>query len=65
MEKERYERPLIQKMNTGLMNKFGTRSENEPVTHIEGVQVKSLLHRYGSPLFVLSERQMRRNIQNA
>ena len=65
MEKERYERPIIQKMNTGLMNKFGTRTEYEPVTHIESVPVKGLLSDYGSPLFVLSEKQIRRNYQNA
>ena len=62
---ERYERPTIRKMNTGLMNKFGTKTENEPVTHIESVSVSKLLSEYGSPLFVLSEKQMRRNISNA
>lgn len=65
MEKIRYERPIIVKMNTGLMNKFGTKSENEPVTNIESVPVKSLLKNYGSPLFVISEKQIRRNYQNA
>ena len=65
MEKLRYERPIIQKMNAGLMNKFGTRTEYEPVTHIEGVGVKSLINEYGSPLFVISEKQIRRNYQNA
>ena len=65
MEKLRYERPIIKKMNTGLMNKFGTRTEYEPVTHIESVPVKSLIKEYGSPLFVLSEKQIRRNYQNA
>lgn len=65
MEKLRYERPVIQKMNTGLMNKFGTRTEYEPVTHLESVPVKSLINQYGSPLFVISEKQIRRNFQNA
>jgi len=44
---ERYERPTIRKMNAGLMNKFGTKTENEPVTHIESVSVKKLLSEYG------------------
>src|SRR5665647_182317 len=65
MEKIRYERPIILKMNTGLMNKFGTRTEYEPVTHIESVSVKSLIKDYGTPLFVISEKQIRRNYQNA
>ena len=65
MEKERYERPVILKMNTGLMNKFGKKTEFEAVTHIEGISVKSLLKDYSSPLFVISEKQIRRNMQNA
>jgi diaminopimelate decarboxylase len=65
MEKIKYERPVIKKMNTGLMNKFGTRTEYEPIVHIESVPVKSLISQYGSPLFVISEKQIRRNFQNA
>jgi len=65
MKKLKYERPFIQKMNTGLMNKFGKRTEYEPVTHIESVSVKSLIKDFGSPLYVFSEKQIRRNFQNA
>ncbi len=65
MGKIRYERPIIQKMNTGFMNKFGTRTAFESVTHIERVSVKSLINQYGSPLFVISEKQIRRTYQNA
>lgn len=65
MDKLRYERPVIKKMNTGLMNKFGTRTEYEPLTSIDSVPVKSLIDSYGSPLFVISEKQIRRNVQNA
>ena len=65
MGKIKYERPVIRKMNTGLMNKFGTRTEYEPVTHIENLSVKSLITQFGSPLYVISEKQIRRNFQNA
>ncbi|HOW41273.1 MAG TPA: hypothetical protein PL123_12070 [Bacteroidales bacterium] len=65
MEKLSYERPAIRKMNAGLMNKFGARIENEPVTQIDGVPVSSLIRDFGSPLFVISEKQIRSNIQNA
>ncbi len=65
MTKLTYERPVIQKLNTGTMNKFGSRTEYTPVTHIEGVSVKSLMADYGSPLFVISEPQIRRNYQSA
>ncbi|MFN0189932.1 MAG: alanine racemase [Bacteroidia bacterium] len=60
-----YERPVIVKLNTGMMNKFGTKTEYNAVTHIDGVAVKDLIKKYGSPLFVLSERKIRENYRNA
>lgn len=65
MSKKSYERPVIQKLNTGIMNKFGTRTEFAPVTHLDGVAVSRLIEEYGSPVFVISERQIRRNYQQA
>ncbi|MFT3912398.1 MAG: hypothetical protein QM737_23425 [Ferruginibacter sp.] len=65
MQKLRYERPVILKMNAGLMNKFGTRTEYEPVKQIDAVPIKTLIQQFGSPLFVISERQIRRNYQQA
>jgi len=65
MSKLKYESPVIKKMNAGLMNKFGTRTEYQPLKHIDGVAVKDMIAKYGSPLFVLSERQMRNNYQAA
>jgi diaminopimelate decarboxylase len=65
MTKLKYERPIIQKMNAGLMNKFGTRTEYEPVKQIDGVSVKSIIDQYGSPVFVISERTIRRTYQDA
>ncbi len=65
MEKKQYERPIINPLNTGLMNKFGTRTEYEPKTHIDGNAVKDLLAEFGSPLFVMSERKIRDNIKSA
>jgi diaminopimelate decarboxylase len=63
--KKSYERPYIQKLNAGSMNKFGTRTEYSPVSHIEGVPVKKIIAEYGSPCFVISEKQIRKNQQNA
>jgi diaminopimelate decarboxylase len=65
MSKLRYERPVLKKMNAGVMNKFGLRTEFAPHTHIDGVAVKKLIENYGSPLFVISERQIRKNFQAA
>lgn len=63
--KLKYESPVIQKMNAGLMNKYGTRTEYEPVKHIDGVSVKSIIQQYGSPVFVISERTIRRVYQQS
>ena len=65
MEKIRYERPIIRKMNTGFSNKFGTQTKSEVVSHLEGISIKELIRQYGSPLFVISEKQIRRNYQHA
>lgn len=64
MTKLPYERPLILKMNAGLMNKFGTRTEYEPVKEIDGVSVKCLIATYGSPVFVISEKTMRKTYRS-
>lgn len=63
-EKIKYERPIIKKLNTGFTNKFGSQTRNEVVSHLEGVSVKELIATYGSPLFVISEKQVRRNYQH-
>lgn len=59
MTKIRYERPVIQKIEAGMPNKFGTKSEYHPMTHIDGVAVNDLVKEYGSPLFVISEKTIR------
>ncbi len=65
MEKLKYERPSIKQLNAGLMNKFGLKTEYNPVTHIDGAPVKQIIADYGSPVFVMSERKIRKNYQNA
>ncbi len=65
MEKKRYERPVIKKLETGMPNKFGMRTEYLPKTHIDGVAVKDLINEYGSPLFVISEKTIRTTINQA
>jgi diaminopimelate decarboxylase len=60
-----YERPVIRKLTAGPLNKFGPRVGHQPVTHLEGADVRALRAQFGSPLFVLSERQLRRTYQHA
>ena len=64
-KKKQYERPVIQRLNVGLMNKYGTRSEFTPVTHIDGNPVAALISDFGSPLFVISEKTIRQNFRDA
>ena len=60
-----YERPVIQKLNAGLLNKFGSRTEQRPVKQIEGVAVGDLMQQYGSPLFVINEKKIRQTYRRA
>lgn len=59
MEKERYERPLIKRLESEMPNKFGMKTEQFPKTRIDGVRVEDLIQAHGSPLFVLSEKTIR------
>ena len=65
MNKLQYERPVITRLNTGVTNKFGTKTEYAPVTHVDGNAVKDLIAEYGSPLFVISEKTIRETYRNA
>ncbi len=65
MEKLRYERPLIKRLDGDMPNKFGSKPSNIPLTHIDGLAVKDLIATYGSPLFVLSEKSMRNTYRRA
>lgn len=63
--KPHYESPFIQKLNAGMLNKFGSRTEYIPVKHIDNVPVAELMDTFGSPLFVISEKTIRQTYQKA
>lgn len=65
MEKLRYERPVITSLNSGVTNKFGTRNLQAPMSEIDGVQVTEIVEKYGSPVFVISERKIRQLYRDA
>ncbi len=60
--KKVYEKPVILKLKTGFMNKFGSRSvyDKRVRTEIEGIGIGDLVDQYGSPLFVFSESRLRK-----
>jgi diaminopimelate decarboxylase len=65
MKKLQFERPVINKINAGMTNKFGMRTEYEAITHVDDVSVAELLSEYGSPLFVISESTIRKVYKEA
>jgi diaminopimelate decarboxylase len=64
MTKKNYERPVIIKQHSGLMNKFGSTPVQPAMTEIDGVAINNLVDEFGSPLFVFSEKQIRENQRN-
>jgi len=56
-------KPAIVPLRSGLLNKFGNRQEANWTDAIEDVPIADLLASYGAPLFVVSERRLRRNIR--
>jgi diaminopimelate decarboxylase len=65
IEKQRYERPAIKRLEANMPNKFGLRTAVAPMTHVAGVAVKDLMKEHGSPLFVISEQTIRENYRKA
>jgi len=65
MDKLRYERPLIKRLENEMPNKFGMKTEHFPKTNIDGVPVKQLIKDYGSPVFVISESVVRNTFKKA
>jgi diaminopimelate decarboxylase len=54
-----YERPILRRHQMGLMNKFGRATTGmKPQTHVDGVAIEDLVAKYGSPLFVYSQRTL-------
>jgi diaminopimelate decarboxylase len=53
-----YERPVLARHQVGAMNKFSRVRAMEPQTHIAGVRVDELVEKYGSPLFVFSQKTL-------
>jgi diaminopimelate decarboxylase len=65
MEKLRYERPTIVRHVSGLANKIGSSRQVRVKKEIDTVPVVDLVKQYGSPLFVFSERAIRKSFRSA
>ena len=65
MEKQPFERPFIKKLQSGMPSKFGMKMGFDPITEIDGLNVKDLIDEYGSPLYILSEKTIRKTLSTA
>lgn len=65
MKKLPFERPIIKKLNIGIPNKIGMKTEYQPITQIDGVSVKQMIKDYGSPVYVVSEKTIRETYKKA
>ncbi len=65
MEKLPFERPVIKKVNAGMPGKFGMKKGFDVIPDIDGIPVRDLISRYGSPVFILSETTMRNQYRSA
>ncbi len=65
--KKVYEKPVITKLETGFMNKLGSSPlyARKIRKSIDGVSIDELVEKYGSPLFVISERKLREKYREA
>ena len=59
--KKAYEKPVINPVRVGLANKMSGKAYaySRVRDNIDGVPVEELVEKYGSPLFVFSERKLR------
>lgn len=60
-EESSWSKPSIQPLKSGTINKFGSRPFSETQSDVDGVPVSELIEKYGSPLFVISEKKQREN----
>ena len=65
MEKKKYERPMLKRIVPTMPGKTGQNVAVVAQTEIDGVGLDRLRSRFGSPLFVFSERTLRKNMREA
>jgi diaminopimelate decarboxylase len=64
MSKLIFERPTITRLTPGVPSKHGVGSVVAPMPLIEGVKVDDLVDKYGSPLYIFSERTIRKAMED-
>jgi diaminopimelate decarboxylase len=64
MSKQIFERPTITKLTPGVPSKHGVGTVISPMPLIDGVLVDYMMDKYGSPLYVFSERTIRKGMED-
>ncbi|MGN7610761.1 alanine racemase [Magnetococcales bacterium HHB-1] len=65
MAKKSYQKPTILKLQNFMAAKHGAPASRRVRSHIDGVSIDQLVEKFGSPLFVFSERTIRRKYRTA
>ena len=65
MKKNKFEVPVIQRVNPGMPGKTGMGQGYAPITEIDGIPVKELIQRFGSPFYLISEKKLRETYRKA
>ena len=65
MEKKKFEAPVIQRVKPGMPGKTGLGQGYAPMTEIDGLSVSSLIEKYGSPFYLISEKTLRETYRKA
>jgi len=65
MTKLKYERPIINKINAGVPDKFGMKTSIETLSHIDTIPIPDIIAKYGSPVFAVSETKIRDTYEEA
>jgi diaminopimelate decarboxylase len=64
MSKRIFERPTITRLTPGVPSKHGVGTVIAPMPFVEGVKVDDLIVKYGSPLYIFSERTIRKGMED-
>lgn len=64
MKKKIYEKPILIEQNIGLVNKFQASYYERMTPDIDGVAVKDIIAKFGSPVFAFSEKKLRSTVRD-
>jgi len=65
IKKKKYVRPIITRQQLGMMNKFGKAPIAILIEKIDDIAVEEFVARFGSPVFVISEKKLREQQKDA